>query len=191
MNFFKSLQSIGLKHLILEVKEDAIGEITVVITPKTTSKDSALKTLQPIFITGQAEAVDEAFFEHLNKPLEKLASVISNAEKHEKQTETASKNTDAEKKKKENIKKLQAELEKTVSGMKEPKDWVKQKDKIETQIDTLSVADPGSKYAAKILGELQANISKNKEVGVFEFLEESPADDNKQEPEVNQETESN
>lgn len=173
MNFFKNLLETGLQNVIIELKQDSTGEITVMVTPKTIAKDSALKTLTTLYMTGPVDEVDEMFFDQFTKPLENTATLISNVEKYEMQTEKAAKNTDAEKKTKEENKKLQSELEKSISGLKTPEEWIKNKEKIQLNIDALTEKDPSNKMISKVSLELKSNIAKGESIGLFGLEEES------------------
>lgn len=93
MNFFKTLSETGIKDVVIQVKQDSTGAITVFVTPKTISEDSALKGLKPLHLTGTPEEIDAEFFGLVTTPLQQTQTVFNNVEAFEAQLREASKAT--------------------------------------------------------------------------------------------------
>lgn len=105
MNFFKTLAGTGINDIVIQMKQDGQGQITVFVTPKSIAQDSALKTLKPIYVTGTPEEIDAEFFAIISAPLEETQKVFTNIESFEAQKAEALKATEDKKKEKEAKKK--------------------------------------------------------------------------------------
>lgn len=86
MNFFKTLAETGIENVVIEVKKAKDSEeITVFITPKSTTNSEAIKKLKPIFVTGKPEDIDQEFFPLVSAPLADTQKVFSNIAEFEAQ----------------------------------------------------------------------------------------------------------
>lgn len=177
-NFFTTLMSTGLKHVVLEIKDSEDGKITVFITPKTIAQDAALKTLKPLFITQTPEMIDEKFFEVVLKPLESIQETFTNVESFEAQKNEASKSTAKNKQEQDSKKKEQEDkktkIQKLTDGIKKIVDAEdhnpnKDKDKVFKLADELLELNPDNAYAKKVKDEI---IKKTESIGLFNTEEE-------------------
>ena len=179
-NFFTTLMSTGLKHVVIEVKESEDGKLTVFITPKTIAKDAGLKLMKPLFLTAEAAMIDEKFFETVLTPLASTQQTFSNVESFEAQQQEAAKNTaknkqeqDAKKKELDEKKKAEDEkkgkIQKLVDSIKKIVDAEdhnpnKDKDKVFKIADELLELNPENTYAKKVKEDL---IKKTESIGLF------------------------
>lgn len=98
MSFFQNLSNTGIANIEIKVViKDGI--VSVLVDPKSTARDKAIQTIQPISISGTAEELDAEFFNIISEPLKKTSGIISNIEEHEKSADEAAKQKSEEKKK--------------------------------------------------------------------------------------------
>ena len=90
-NFFTEILKTGITDMVIQiVKTENI--VSVILTPKTKSKDSENQSYVPIVIKANSpEEIDEIFLETVLKPLEKTAISFSNIEQFEKNIESVEK----------------------------------------------------------------------------------------------------
>lgn len=183
MNFFKTLSETGIKDVVIQVKQDSTGAITVFVTPKTISEDSALKGLKPLHLTGTPEEIDAEFFGLVTTPLQKTQAVFNNVEAYEAQLQETSKATankkaekDAAAKSKketavEGSKEASAPVEKEVKVNNEKalkdfmtsikgKEIIESREKIEELYANLSAAELDKPFVKKIRIDLDIAIRK-------------------------------
>lgn len=116
MKFFETLAATGINDVMIQIKKDNEGLITVFITPKTIAEDAALKSLKPIYVTGTPEEIDKEFFEIITTPLVETQKVFSNIESFEAQKAEALKATADKKKEKPEKSKAKSESEEDVDA---------------------------------------------------------------------------
>lgn len=182
MNFFKTLSETGIKDVVLQVKQDSTGNITVFVTPKTVAEDSALKGLKPLHLTGTPEELDTEFFGLVTSPLQKTQNIFNNVEAFEAQLREASKTTADKKAEKDAAAKAKKETSGTdvekevpvekpmkVNNEKALKDFMasikgenilSSKDKIEELYANLSEVELGKPFAKKVRIDLDIAIRK-------------------------------
>lgn len=115
MNFFKTLSETGINDVVIQMKQDSTGNITVFVTPKTIAKDSALKGLKPLHLTGTPEEIDAEFFGLVTTPLVKTQTIFNNVEAFEAQIKEVEKATADKKSEKDAATKAKKDTEKTDS----------------------------------------------------------------------------
>lgn len=116
MTFFKTLSETGIQDVVIQVKQDKTGSITVFVTPKTIAEDSALKGLKPLHLTGTPEEIDSDFFSLVTTPLIKTQAVFNNVEAFEAQLKEATKATAEKKAEKDAAAKAKKEEAKTTDS---------------------------------------------------------------------------
>lgn len=184
MNFFTTLSGTGIKDVVIQVKQDATGNITVFVTPKTIAEDSALKGLKPLHLTGTPEELDAEFFGLVTTPLQKTQAVFNNVEAYEAQMQEVSKATADKKAEKDAAAKAKkdtstteasapAEKEVKVNNEKVLKDFMTSikgqditlsKDKIEELYANLSEAELDKPFAKKVRIDLDIAVRKAKNI---------------------------
>lgn len=180
MNFFKTLSETGIKDVVIQVKQDSTGAITVFVTPKTIAEDSALKGLKPLHLTGTPEEIDAEFFGLVTTPLQKTQAVFNNIEAFEAQLQEASKATADKKAEKDAAAKAKKEtttteasvpVEKEVKVNNEKalkdfmtsikgKDIIESREKIEELYANLSSAELDKPFPKKVRIDLNIAIRK-------------------------------
>ena len=156
MNFIKDFLKTGVKQAVIELKFDENGFGTVFVTVKSTVEDSAIKDLKPFFLTGKAEEIDDIFFEKLQKPLQSTQSLIDNVQQAEAHRAEQAKKTQAEKQRKDEIKKAEEALKKIVSSDKYKP--IEDKKRVLRAIEAIKELDTENTYANKIKGELTKDL---------------------------------
>lgn len=184
MNFFTTLSETGIKDVVIQVKQDATGNITVFVTPKTIAEDSALKGLKPLHLTGTPEEIDAEFFGLVTTPLQKTQAVFNNVEAYEAQMQEVSKATADKKAEKDAAAKAKkdatpteasapAEKEVKVNNEKALKDFmtsikgqdiILSKDKIEELYANLSEAELDKPFPKKVRVDLDIAIRKEQQI---------------------------
>lgn len=184
MNFFTQLSGTGIKDVVIQVKQDSTGAITVFVTPKTISEDSALKGLKPLHLTGTPEELDTEFFGLVTTPLQKTQNIFNNVEAFEAQLQEASKATadkkaekDAAAKTKKDAATTEAsapvEKEVKVNNEKVLKDFITSikgqdillsKDKIEELYANLSEAELDKPFAKKVRIDVDIATRKQEQI---------------------------
>jgi PRTRC genetic system protein E len=174
------------------MKQDNKGSITVFLTPKSISEDSALKALKPIYLTGTPQDIDLEFFQIISKPLEDTQKVFSNIEAFEAQKaeilkateekKNVSKNKKAEKTTDDNededenndsLEKPTKEIK--VNNEKALKDFVASikndnlidhKEKLKELIANLSITESIKPAIKKIVSDLETSIKKEESIAI-------------------------
>lgn len=183
MNFFKTLSETGIKDVVIQVKQDSTGAITVFVTPKTIAEDSALKGLKPLHLTATPEEMDINFFTLVATPLSQTQSIFNNVEAFEAQLREASKATADKKAEKDAVAKAKkdvvvtgateetAPVEKVVKVNNEKalkdfmtsikgKEIIESREKIEELYANLSPAELDKPFPKKVRIDLDIAIRK-------------------------------
>jgi PRTRC genetic system protein E len=177
MNFFETLSATGINDLVIQVKQDGKGNITVFLTPKSIAEDKALQSLKPIFITGTPQEIDAEFFNIVSTPLTSIQKVLSNVEEFEAQTKEVAKATADKKQPKakettEDKPALEVK-EVKVNNEKAFKDFLtsvkadpilNHKDKFEELYAALSQEESEKAFAVKARKELNLAIKKDADI---------------------------
>lgn len=195
MNFFETLAATSIKDLTIQMKQDDKGTITVFLTPKSTSEDSALKGLKPIYLTGTPQDIDLEFFQIISKPLEDTQKVFSNIEAFEAQKaevlkateekKNAAKNKKAETKNDDddNEENPSSDDTPTIKPIKEIKvnnekilkefivsikndNLSDHKEKLQELIGNLSIAESIKPAMKKIVSDLETSIKKEESIAI-------------------------
>lgn len=67
MKFFKQLSETQITDVIIQFEKSETGEIIVFVAPKSITRGNPLKSLKPIFLSGNAEKIDLEFFNEIEK----------------------------------------------------------------------------------------------------------------------------
>ena len=67
MNFFQQLSETQITDVIIQFEKAENGQVTVFIAPKAITRGNPLKSINPIFLSGSAQKVDDEFFEILDR----------------------------------------------------------------------------------------------------------------------------
>lgn len=190
MKFFETLAETGINDVVIQIKNDNKGQITVFVTPKTIAEDAALKSLQPIYLTGTPQEIDEEFFGLITTPLIETQKVFSNVESFEAQKAEIEKETSEKKAEKEKAKKVKTEIKSNddskgeevaaptksapkVNNEKVLRDFMTSikgqdilihKEKVEELYALLSEDDLAKAYAKKVRVDLDIAIRKKKNI---------------------------
>lgn len=190
-NFFKKIKELGMEQVVLEIKQDKEGKMTVFLTPKIIAKDSAFEKLKPLHVTGTPEELDEQYFDVITQPLQALNGIVSNVKEFEAQVQEVNKNTEANKNKKDKIKAAQESLKNHVKTLVTVDDWLREKTKTQSLIDAIFKIDSEDSLAKKTKEELDQKIAESSQTGIFEGVFDTannPVDEpiSKPEPETEQ-----
>lgn len=113
-NFFSQLANIeNPLKLSITVTIDKDQNATVTLLPLNSDNgDSATKKITPLNLCGTLEELDNAFFQTVAEPIKQTTTFFANTNEYLANKAEAEKNSQAEKDKKDKIKKLVEELDK-------------------------------------------------------------------------------
>lgn len=163
MNFFQTITQLGAQDVDMKIKTSSDGVVTVMISVKTTSTDSALKSMIPLVIKGIPSEVDEKFFSEISTPVKNTQEFYSNVEAFEAQKKEAEKSAAKEKADKAAESKTKKEapkketpdpLDVLLASLKTDNDWLKNKDKITELTEMLLKNNPKNEKAIKAKADL-------------------------------------
>lgn len=183
--FFQQMAATGIKRVSLELIY-INDELSVIVRPKSDSKDKALESMRPIVLKGTPSEMDLHFFDNVLKPLEITSEFMTNLVEYEKSLEETKKNSemnekvkdDAKKQKKEKTEKLEKafrQLE-AITGT-EGYDAKKEKDKVLKALDNIFAIDPNNKKAQDFKTDF---IKQTTEVSLFDIDEMEELNTNKE-----------
>lgn len=91
MEFFKQVSDlIGQSEMSFTIKAKD-DKLTVMILPRSTTKETSGISIKPLILTGTPSELDELFFAEIYGPIEKAVGLITNLESFEKSLEPAGK----------------------------------------------------------------------------------------------------
>jgi PRTRC genetic system protein E len=149
---------------IVITKNDNVLSVSLLPQPK--CKDEAFKALKPIVLKGTAEELDAEFHKIIQKPLDKVAGIVSNVISFEESADKSAAETKAATEIKDKAKKDKEKAEKKVEKAKE---YLEKKD-FDKAMFTINEAlnlSPKLSSAGKIKTEIETAKAASSQVGLF------------------------
>ena len=146
---------------IVITKNDNVLSVSLLPQPK--CKDEAFKALKPIVLKGTAEELDAEFHKIIQKPLDKVAGIVSNVISFEESADKSAAETKAASEIKDKAKKDKEKAEKKVEKAKE---YLENKD-FDKAMFTINEAlnlSPKLSSAGKIKTEIETAQAADKQV---------------------------
>lgn len=165
--FFSQLKSLGISDAQLNIK--LLNETDIVVTVKVNSKakDSAIKNLPPLTLSGSIEELNDNFLNIIKEPIQKTNTLLSSVVAYEKQLEEKEKATKLHKTKvakdKENKSKAKDLINEVTKALEDKtfdfRDNIKVKNLI-SKLDKALTLDVNSKEAKRLKDIIETKKSQ-------------------------------